>query len=275
MSDSEQFNQDSETFQQVLDAVAETPRGRWFLQEFLKRNRVSDTEQVLLAIEQLKVDLTPSQASDTTPDILKSELHDMANAIHQTRAEIAETIADYDDAQNVFSENQQVDVLTNASEKVASDTLAIAERLRDLAEQLNSNEATMPLAEEFSTLSANLFIASSVQNIVGQHAAHMAALVAYLEQSMEVIYTTYYGAAEQEVEDYSDPVDYGELEDQSEPEDYSESEDDTETVDYVEPEDNPDASDTSDASVNYVLVDSDDSSEDLTPEDQDLDSQYG
>ena len=269
MSDSEQFNQDSETFQQVLDAVAETPRGRWFLQEFLKRNRVSDTEQVLLAIEQLKLDLTPSQASNAAPDILKSELHDMANAIHQTRAEIAETIADYDDAQNVFSEDQQVNVLTNASEKVASDTLAIAERLRELAEQLSSNEATMPLSEEFNTLSANLFIASSVQNIVGQHATHMAALVTYLEQSMEVIYTTYYGADEQEFEDYSDPVDHTEFEDDAEPVDYSEPLDDAELADTSE------TSEPSDASVNYVLVDEDDGSEDLVPEDQDLDSQYG
>ena len=269
MSDGEQFNQDSETFQQVLDAVAETPRGRWFLQEFLKRNRVSDTEQVLLAIEQLRVDLSTSDVSNAAPDILKSELHDMANAIHQTRAEIGKTIADYDDAQNVFAENQEFDVLTNAGEKVASDTQAIAERLKDLAEQLGGDEATQTLAEEFGTLSTNLFIASSVQNIVGQHTAHMAALVTYLEQSMEVIYTAYYGSESQEVEEYSEPEDDSDLTDEVDTTDHHEP------SDPVDPADHYDDVDESDASVNYVLVDSDEGAEDLEPQDQDLDSQYG
>ena len=43
------FDPSPVTFDSIYQAVSETARGRWFLGELAKRNRTSDTEQVLLA----------------------------------------------------------------------------------------------------------------------------------------------------------------------------------------------------------------------------------
>ena len=44
---------DQDEYDAIEQAVLETPRGRWFLQEFARRNRMSGTEEVIGAIERL------------------------------------------------------------------------------------------------------------------------------------------------------------------------------------------------------------------------------
>src|SRR6476661_1558554 len=56
-------------YEAIAAAVMETARGRWFMAEFAKRNRQSDTAQVLSAVQRLeRVMGVSSHAQPTEPD---------------------------------------------------------------------------------------------------------------------------------------------------------------------------------------------------------------
>ena len=63
-------NQDRESqsvsYDEIYEAVMDTPRGRWFLKEFAERNQVSDTEQLMLAIERLRKTMAPANNQDAS-----------------------------------------------------------------------------------------------------------------------------------------------------------------------------------------------------------------
>lgn len=52
----------SEDYEAIAAAVMETERGRWFLQEFARRNRAADTAQILDALAALEGRMTPAPA---------------------------------------------------------------------------------------------------------------------------------------------------------------------------------------------------------------------
>src|SRR5262245_60926564 len=78
----------------ICAAVTATARGRWFLDEFTKRNRNADTTQVLAAIAEMRAAVVTErveQASREAHQEVRIELLEMARTIAQARAEVAET----------------------------------------------------------------------------------------------------------------------------------------------------------------------------------------
>ena len=78
----------------ICAAVTATARGRWFLDEFAKRNRNSDTSQVLAAIARMEAAVVgerAQQASREANQEVRIELLEMARTIAQTRADVAES----------------------------------------------------------------------------------------------------------------------------------------------------------------------------------------
>ena len=71
-------------FDTIEAAVMETARGRWFLKEYARRNRNTDTQAVLEAVERLKEQ--PLDAKAIAP--LRTHLEDMAAAIRYTKAQL-------------------------------------------------------------------------------------------------------------------------------------------------------------------------------------------
>ena len=79
----------SETeYEAICAAFMETMRGRWFLAEYARRNRNSDTKLVLAAIERIEAAM---QAGNTNPSLqrLRSELAQMQRAIASTKLDLA------------------------------------------------------------------------------------------------------------------------------------------------------------------------------------------
>jgi hypothetical protein len=70
-----------ESFEQIEAAVLETRRGRWFLEELVRRSRASDTAEILNAIRKLEGAVSP--AATIVP------AHDAAQQITAARREIA------------------------------------------------------------------------------------------------------------------------------------------------------------------------------------------
>ena len=86
-------------YEAIEDAVMETSRGRWFLSEYAKRNRNSDTSVLLEAISKLEKGLTGSHGL-LEIERVRSDLMDMATTIAQLKIELASDSTD----QNSFEQ---------------------------------------------------------------------------------------------------------------------------------------------------------------------------
>src|SRR5262245_59904960 len=78
-------------YDSILAAVMETARGRWFLQEYARRNRNADTGTLLAAIDRIE-SLLKSKDSEAGPEAsVASDAPDVAGIAVKLR-EIAETL---------------------------------------------------------------------------------------------------------------------------------------------------------------------------------------
>src|SRR5947207_165012 len=66
-----------------------TARGRWFLQEYARRNRHADTERLIEAIARIE-GVVRGDRTELADQGVRINLLEMARSIAQTRAEIAE-----------------------------------------------------------------------------------------------------------------------------------------------------------------------------------------
>lgn len=79
---------DARAYEQIEAAVMETHRGRWFLSEYARRNRQSDTVMVLDAIEKLQRNVGARGGVALPYDRLQGDIMEMARAIANTEREI-------------------------------------------------------------------------------------------------------------------------------------------------------------------------------------------
>ncbi|GGE43026.1 hypothetical protein GCM10007276_20350 [Agaricicola taiwanensis] len=76
-----------EDFETIEAAVLETARGRWFLAEYARRQRLAETADLAQAIERLETRLL-TQRSSQEMERIQIELIDLARAIHQARNDV-------------------------------------------------------------------------------------------------------------------------------------------------------------------------------------------
>ena len=72
----------------ICATVMESARGRWFLDEYARRNRNADTAPVLASIERIET-MIRGERDQQAYQRFRGDLLDMAKAIAQTRAEVA------------------------------------------------------------------------------------------------------------------------------------------------------------------------------------------
>src|SRR2546421_2064839 len=72
----------------LCEALMASSRGRWFLEEYAKRNRNADTGLVLDAIAHVEAVVRSEQAHQASQGV-RIELLEMARTIAQTRADVA------------------------------------------------------------------------------------------------------------------------------------------------------------------------------------------
>lgn len=77
---------EDEYYEAILGAVMETARGRWFMAEFARRNRVADTAAVVDALSRLG---TALQRRDPEGPDMRGDLLGMIAIVARARAEIA------------------------------------------------------------------------------------------------------------------------------------------------------------------------------------------
>ena len=176
-----------EDYRAIEEAVMETARGRWFLAEYAKRNRVSDTSRVVEAIDSLKSYITtehdPADMLQLRLDIL-----DMTQTIEQIKTEIANTgdIANSGEDGTAISDAQlELNVVLDETEEATSNILSSAEKIQEIIWELKETEKDNAGFDKIDELVTEVYMACSFQDVTGQRLRKVVGLTSDIEQRLK------------------------------------------------------------------------------------------
>jgi hypothetical protein len=132
----------------LCEALMASSRGRWFLEEYAKRNRNSDTGLVLDAIARVEAVVRSEQAHQASQG-MRIELLEMARTIAQTRADVAEA---------------KPERTASPSAAAGTDVFAAAGRLQEVAWAMREHGLDMAMCDQIADLSTAILSASSLRN---------------------------------------------------------------------------------------------------------------
>ena len=162
----------SDDYDAICEALMQTARGRWFLQEYARRNRTADTEVLLAAIQRIEdavcTDRTPPQA----PRGFRLDLLEMAKAISRTRAEVA------DIAPPAASPLPAAGVAATQSR----DVFAAAERIRDVTWEMRGHGFDPSTCDQLEELASSILSARALRDPADHRVSKLSEVLGYLEQ---------------------------------------------------------------------------------------------
>jgi hypothetical protein len=165
-------------YEAICAAVTATARGRWFLDEYARRNRNSDTAQVLDAIARMEAALLSERAKqmgrEATQEV-RIGLLEMARTIAQTRAEVAES----------RPQPPQDPAAPPADSSPAPDVAATAERLRQIAWTMRACGVELPVSEQIGEIADAILSADALRNPGDQRMQRLIEALHYLEQRID------------------------------------------------------------------------------------------
>ncbi len=173
-------------YEAIEQAVMETARGRWFLAEYARRNRHSDTVAVLDAIGKLENAVSVPRS---TPDVdrVRMEIREMAHAIARTKAEIAAIKPEGVDAGTGHFEDASVelDAIVQATATATGDILSAAETIQEIAWTLREMGAEGEVCDLIDTKTTDIYTACSFQDITGQRTRKVIGVLRFLEDRID------------------------------------------------------------------------------------------
>ncbi len=161
-------------------AVMETGRGRWFLAEYARRNRHSDTMTLLGAIDRLGAAIR-GEPSAQAVDRIRLDLFEMAKAIARTKAEIAAIKPDVEDSGKFGEVTAELDSIVQATETATSDILAAAEQVQEIAWTLREQGIEPEVCDLINAKATDIYTACAFQDLTGQRTGKVIQVLRYLE----------------------------------------------------------------------------------------------
>ena len=190
---------DEHAFEQIEAAVMETARGRWFLNEYARRNRQADTVMVLGAIERLQRQLLDAPALVAhTPAIqpkppmpyerLQADIIEMARAIARAEREIRQIRHDGVTATQYSSASDELDAVVATTEEATSTILSAAERIQEYAwtrrEQQVGNLSECDMLDACAT---EIYTACGFQDLTAQRIRKVVEALRFLDERLKSI----------------------------------------------------------------------------------------
>lgn len=172
--------QDASQYDLIEAAVRETERGRWFLEEYARRNRNADTDVLLGAIHRLESAVTGERGGDDAVRF-RGDLMDMADAIARTRAEVAALSAPDQGESRLTVASEALDSIVRATERATSDILGAAEAVQEAAWTLRETGADGALCDELDRHATGIYTACSFQDLTAQRTSRIVHTLRYLE----------------------------------------------------------------------------------------------
>lgn len=173
-------------YEAVEEAIMQNPRGRWFLGEFARRNRATDTGRVLEAIDRL-YSAALGVRGDVQLELFTRDLEDMHDAIAETRRDLAAIKPREGLTTRLRAAEYDLDAVAAAAERATSDIVSAVESLQDICEKLRAQEADADLCDEIETHARGIFMASAFQDMTGQRIARLVAAVNYLDHRVKAM----------------------------------------------------------------------------------------
>ncbi len=158
----------------ICDAMTATARGRWFLEEFSRRNRNCDTTEVLAAIARMEAAAVDNRAKQATQEV-RIELLEMARTIAQARAGVAAGRGDAPPAP----------AAEPASLPATPDIAGAAERLRQIAWTVRACGIELPASEQIEQVAEAILSAGVLHTLGEQQTAMLTEVLHYLEHRVD------------------------------------------------------------------------------------------
>ncbi|WP_342150580.1 hypothetical protein [Methylorubrum sp. SB2] len=173
--------QDASQYDLIEAAVRETERGRWFLEEYARRNRNADTDVLLGAIHRLESAVTGERGGGEDVVRFRGDLMDMADAIARTRAEVAALTAPDHGESRLTVASEALDSIVRATERATSDILGAAEAVQEAAWTLRETGADGALCDDLDRHATQIYTACSFQDLTAQRTSRIVHTLRYLE----------------------------------------------------------------------------------------------
>jgi chemotaxis protein CheZ len=164
-----------------------SPRGRWFLAEYARRNRTAETDMLLEALARIERAVTKPVARQGVPGNLLSELVEMREAIASTRREISQIRPPHQFDQQLVNASLELDNIVEATEKATSEILEAAEEIQEVAWTLREKGTDIALCDKIDQRATDIYTACSFQDITGQRTEKVVKALRFIEQRINVM----------------------------------------------------------------------------------------
>jgi chemotaxis regulatin CheY-phosphate phosphatase CheZ len=172
----------------ALEALlSASSRGRWFLAEFVRRNRTAETDMLLEAITKLEVAVLKPQRQVVAPNNVLAELVEMSEAISRTRREIAQIKPPYQFDKQLTTATEELDRIVEATEKATSEILGAAEEIQEVAWTLREKGTGIELCDRIDQRTTDIYTACSFQDITGQRTGKVVRALRFIEQRINAM----------------------------------------------------------------------------------------
>lgn len=182
---------DQDEYDAIEQAVLATPKGRWFLEEYARRNRFANTEDVIGAIERL-YDMARETSANARFGFLYHDMQQMRRAMNETRKALA-AVKPGERHNHAETGPDELSAVAEAAKRAADDIGRAAERLQEIGETLRGAGADTDLCDEIENHATGIFMASAYHEMTGKRISlivdalgemekHIARVIAHWEE---------------------------------------------------------------------------------------------
>lgn len=154
---------DDEDYEAIAAAVMETARGRWFLDEYARRNRQADTTVILSAIDRLDQRLRRERTGDVTEDA-RERLMELALATETTRVAFDEHLAEARANGRDGAHEDVFGAVVAGARLATSDVLSAAEKVQEAAWILREHGADDQVCDALDQRATEIYLACTFQD---------------------------------------------------------------------------------------------------------------
>ncbi len=186
----------------ICATVMESARGRWFLDEYARRNRNADTRLLLAAIERIET-VIRGERDQQAYQSFRTDLLEMATAIAQTRAEVAEIRPEAQLGGRATPGNVTEPDATAAP--AGPDVFAAAERIQDVVWTMRERGLDPATCEQIEALATSILSVSSLRDPNDHRTRKLSEVLQYLERRIGTMLEACAEAAQAAAADDSAP----------------------------------------------------------------------
>ena len=178
-----------EDYKLIEGALMQNPRGRWFLEEYIQRNRPEDTQKLLSAIQRIENTLSEKQEAPASQEIdpIRMSIIEMSKAIAKTREEIASIKPNDTEDNQIITATEELSAIVEATENATNTILEAAEEIQEAAWSLREEGASDTPCDKIDEKTTDIYTACSFQDITGQRTTKVVQALCYIENRVNAM----------------------------------------------------------------------------------------